>query len=355
MNLRLNQSKEEIKIIIQHWIQILKIKLGWIYDFEKLIINYVKSFHLVTNIYLSCVNSIDYSTFDGGQFICSGLNNSTVRAWNMETNKQIRLFNGHLGIVYCVKFSQYHYYSSYNYIVCSSSYDKTIRFWDIKNNRQFVYAIEFLSFSGGRYLCSGSKDNTIRLWDIETSKSLSVFYGYISSVWCVDISPSQSNNNKSNNIGVIGERFAYGILKQLTTLKGHEQWIRCVKYGSNKLGISGCANTIFEVGGISNAICSGLLNNTIHFWDIRSNKKELSATGGNGILLNTLMTVCMALICAMAHSMAAFIFGNSIQQNFNEYIKYFYSKSTNMFFSFNILFERAYFILIFQLYKEFFM
>ncbi|ETO02247.1 hypothetical protein RFI_35189, partial [Reticulomyxa filosa] len=62
-----------------------------------------------------------------------------------------------------------------------------------------VYGIEFSPFNDSRYLCSGSYDKTIRLWDIETSKSLHVFNGHENTVWCVDISPLQSNNNKDDN------------------------------------------------------------------------------------------------------------------------------------------------------------
>ncbi|ETO13412.1 hypothetical protein RFI_23963 [Reticulomyxa filosa] len=80
------------------------------------------------------------------------------------------------------------------------------------------------------YLCSGSGDKTICTCDVETSKLLHVFNGHKNTVWCVDISPLQSNknndNNKSNNIGLIGvmyiqfvlghliKPFEYGILKQ---------------------------------------------------------------------------------------------------------------------------------------------
>ncbi|ETO03496.1 hypothetical protein RFI_33911, partial [Reticulomyxa filosa] len=104
---------------------------------------------------------------------------------------------------------------------------------------------------------------------------------------------------------------------QLNVFKGHEYWISCVKYGSNELGNIGGANTILsgshdksvrlwdirsgeqiqvfnghtssvytveyspfvvdsiEVSGSSNVICSGSNDDTIRFWDIRSNKKEL--------------------------------------------------------------------------------
>ncbi|ETO06133.1 hypothetical protein RFI_31263 [Reticulomyxa filosa] len=278
------------------------------------------------------MNSIDYPTFGDCQFICSGSDDTTVRVWDIETNKQIQLFSGHSDSVYCVKFSPYHY-NTYNLnVICSSSYDKTIRFWDVKGNRQLklfngnrfgVYGIEFSPFNGGKYLCSGFDD-----WNIRA-------------VWCVDISPLQSNsinNSKSNSVGVIGGNgyticsgsFDYTVriwdietTKQFIVFKGHEYYVRSAKYGSNELGNIDGANTILsgsydksvrlwdirsgkqiqvfnghtnivytaeyspfvvnneEVSGTSNVVCSGSADNTIRFWDIRSNKKELYVINGD--------------------------------------------------------------------------
>ncbi|ETO35062.1 WD-40 repeat protein, partial [Reticulomyxa filosa] len=138
----------------------------------------------------------------------------------------------------------------HRHVICSSSYDNTIRFWDFKHNKQLqvfnehkggVCGIEFSSFNGGRYLCSGSYDITIRLWDVETSKSLHIFNGHKSVV---------RNNNKSNNIGVIGGN-GYTICsgssdntiriwdtettKQLNVFEGYADYVNSVKYGSNEL------------------------------------------------------------------------------------------------------------------------
>ncbi|ETO19416.1 hypothetical protein RFI_17814 [Reticulomyxa filosa] len=342
--------KEDIKVIIQYWTRILNIKLGWIHELDKLVANYVitlfmfdtfrSSFKLLKTFtgHTDIIWSIDYSTFNGSQFICSGSADKTVRVWNVDANKQIQSFNGHLSYVYCVKFSHY-YYRRYRNVICFSSFDKTIRFWDFKNNQQlqvfnehtnYVAGIEFSTFNGGRYLCSGSGDNTIRLWDVEIAKSLHIFNGHTSTVWCVDISPFQSNNtdnNKSNTIGVIGGN-GYTICsgswdetiriwdiekaKQFIVFKGHKNGVWSVKYGSNELlntilsgsedksvrlwdirsgkqiqVFNGHTDQVFaveysplvvkniEVSGNSNVICSGSTDDTIRFWDIRSNKSQL--------------------------------------------------------------------------------
>ncbi|ETO18284.1 WD-40 repeat protein, partial [Reticulomyxa filosa] len=164
-------------------------------------------------------------------------------------------------------------------------------------------------------------------WDVETSKSLHIFNGHEKGVWCVDISPLQSNNNNgnNNNIGMIGGNgytICSGSLdktiqiwdiettKQIIVLKRHTNYVWSVKYGSNKLIntiLSGSQDKSVRLWDIrsgeqiqvfnghtsivwsveyspfviqnnsdnSNVICSGSLDNTIRFWDIRSNKKEL--------------------------------------------------------------------------------
>ncbi|ETO32040.1 hypothetical protein RFI_05077 [Reticulomyxa filosa] len=352
MQLSLLKEEEKVQIIIRYWVRILNIKLGWINDFDKLVVKYITitfmfdTFHLSSKLlktftgHTDTVWSIDYSTFDSDLYICSGSEDKTVRAWDVHTNKQIQLFN-HSHPVSCVKFSQHHYQNHCRYVICFSSDDNIIHFWDFKNNRQLqtfnghtdsVYGIKFSSFNSGGYLCSGSGDKTIRLWSFEASESLHVFNGHANAVWCVDISSPQNNNN-INDIGAIGGN-GYTICsgswdnticiwdiettKQLIVFKGHENIVKSVKYslniGANTIlsgsndksvrlwdirsgqqiqifnGHTGYVNAVeyspfivdnIEIGGSPNVICSGSRDNTIRFWDIRSNKKELYAVNGN--------------------------------------------------------------------------
>ncbi|ETO35955.1 hypothetical protein RFI_01108 [Reticulomyxa filosa] len=226
----LKQSKEEEIQIIIH--RILNIKLGWIKDFDKLVANYVSTFFTLDTFistskllktfigHAGVVCSIDYSTLDGDQLICSVSHDKTVRVWDFDNNKQIQSFTEHSNYVFCAKFSPYHYYNYHQNVICSLSFDKTIR-----------------------------------LWDAETSKLLHFFNGHEDVVCCVDILSLRSNNNndgnnKMNNIGIIGGN-GYAVCsgsfdntvriwdiettKQFNVFKGHEHWVRSVKYGSNEL------------------------------------------------------------------------------------------------------------------------
>ncbi|ETN98000.1 WD-40 repeat protein, partial [Reticulomyxa filosa] len=117
--------------------------------------------------------------------------------------------------------------------------DKTIRIWDIETTKQsitfkghqgIVRSVKYGLNELRNIILSGAEENTIRLWDIRSGEQIQVFNGHTYWVWDVEYSPFVIKN-------------------------GNE-----------------------TVGG--NVICSGSFDNTIRFWDIRSNKKELHLIKG---------------------------------------------------------------------------
>ncbi|ETO35283.1 WD-repeat protein [Reticulomyxa filosa] len=211
--------------------------MGWIRGFDKIIINYVAIVLMLDTFcsnskliktftgYPNRVYSIDYYKYDNSQFLYFGTIDKIVHVWDVESNTQIKSFNGHSSSIYCVKFSPYHCYNN-----------NLIRFWDIKDNRQLQ-----------------------NLMDIQKVFLELNFHHLMVNIY---ISPLQSNNN-NNNIGIIG---SYDEIIQI--FNGHTRPVKVVEYSS------------FITNNNSNVICSGSMDNTIRFWDIRLNKNELNLIKG---------------------------------------------------------------------------
>ncbi|ETO02487.1 hypothetical protein RFI_34943, partial [Reticulomyxa filosa] len=258
----------------------------------------------------NCVNAIDYFEFGDCKLICSGSDDKIVRVWNIENNKQIQLFDD-------IKIRQLQVF---------------------KEQCVPVRRMEFSTFNCDRYLCSVSLDKTIRLLDAEAFKILHIFNGHEGGVRSIDISPlhiNYKNKNKNNSVGVIGGN-GYKIFsgsddktiriwyiettKQLNVFKGHDMVVKIQYYLAHGISVrlwdtrSGPQIQVFnghithlnvvdyapfvidniEINNISSVICSGSWDNTIRFWDIRSNKKELyvmKESDHNGILYLKFITI----------------------------------------------------------------
>ncbi|ETO34699.1 WD repeat-containing protein, partial [Reticulomyxa filosa] len=100
-----------------------------------------------------------------------------------------------------------------------------------KGHDAWIRSVKYGSNELLNIILSGSDDYSVRLWDIRSGKQIQVFDGHKNSVWAVEYSPFAVHNT--------------------------------------------------EVGSCSDVICSGSKDNTIRFWDIRSNKKELHVINGD--------------------------------------------------------------------------
>ncbi|ETN97790.1 G-protein beta WD-40 repeats containing protein [Reticulomyxa filosa] len=148
---------------------------------------------------------IEFSPFHGGKYLCSGAFNNTVDLWDIETSKSLHVFNGHKDTVWCVAFSPLQNkcigaIGGNGYNICSGSWDNTIRVWDIETTKQLILfdkhedGVNDIKY-GFNTILSGASDTTVRLFDIRSNQQIEIFNGHRSSVNAVEYSPFIDNSN----------------------------------------------------------------------------------------------------------------------------------------------------------------
>jgi GTPase SAR1 family protein len=137
--------------------------------------------------HVSGINSVAFS--HDGIYALSGSDDRTLRLWDVESGRCLRVFEGHSDIVWSVAFS------GDSRLALSGSADRTLRLWDVESGRCLrVFeghsaSVSSVAFSGdSRLALSGSDDNTARLWDVESGRCLRVFEGHSDTVWSVAFS-----------------------------------------------------------------------------------------------------------------------------------------------------------------------
>ncbi|MCH8148029.1 MAG: hypothetical protein IH987_08560 [Planctomycetes bacterium] len=115
----------------------------------------------------------------------------SLKLWDVETNKQVRRFEGHTAGITSVVFSPD------GNKALSGGHDGTVRLWEVETGKElhrfeghtgWVYGVAF-SPDGGQVL-SGSSDRTLRLWDVKTKKPIRQFEGHTDAVMSVALSPN---------------------------------------------------------------------------------------------------------------------------------------------------------------------
>lgn len=201
---------------------------------------------------------------EDSKYAISACGDTTLKLWERNTGKLIRILEGHEGRVRSVSITKDGKYA------ISASDDSTLKIWSIKTgkeirtpiNHPYVRAVTVTP--DGKYAVSASYDSTLKVWEIETGREKHNLKGHLYGVWGVAVTEDgkyavSASDDKTLKIWEIETG------RLLRTLKGHSGWVRSVAITYNK-----------------KYVISGSLDKTLKVWDFETGQEIRSLEGHSG-------------------------------------------------------------------------
>jgi len=243
----------------------------------------------------AAVRSVVFSP--DGQRALSGSKDKTVRLWDVESGRCLRVLESHTNSVRSVA------WSPDGQRALSGSEDHTVRLWDVQSGRCLrvleghTDCVRSVAWSpdGGRAL-SGSEDKTIRLWDVQSGGCLRVLQGHKSEVFSVAWSPDGLHALSGTKEGII-RVWDIQSGRCLQVLEGHTNMVMSVAWSPNgQSALSGSGDKTVRLWDIESGRCvrvlddhadsvysvawspdglralSGSFDKTVRLWDIASGR-----------------------------------------------------------------------------------
>jgi WD40 repeat protein len=186
-----------------------------------------------------------------GKTLASASYDRTARLWDVAGGQAIRTFNGHAGIVVSVAFSPD------GKRLLTTSADQTARVWEVATGTELLQlqghekTVEAGAFShDGKLIATGSQDKMVSLWDAAGGKELKKLEGHTSEVHGVAFSPDDKRL-------ISGGYDIRGRLWDVTTGKPLGELVQ----------VSGIGAVVFSPDGKRAAMTSGW-ENVVAMWDV---------------------------------------------------------------------------------------
>lgn len=215
---------------------------------------------------------------------------TTVRAWDMATHKNVVIYRGHNYPVWdidCCSLGPY---------FATASQDRTAKLWlldraypvrTFAGHNMDVDSVRF--HPNCNYVATGSSDRTVRLWSVQDGKMVRMFQGHRGSIFALAFSPSG----------------------QLLASAGEDRRIKIwdLSTGSLFKELRGHMDTVYSLcfNRDSSVLVSGGLDSHIRAWDIRKGVNNNTTADGHASpeLLGSFVTKSTNLlaVCYSVHNL----------------------------------------------------
>jgi F-box and WD-40 domain protein CDC4 len=174
---------------------------------------------------------------DGRPIAVSGSRDYTLRVWDIEKGRMLRVLDGHEQSVRCIEVVG-------NQVV-SGSYDYTCRLWDIdtgeclqvfEGHYHQIYAVAF----DGHRVISGSLDSTVRVWDAMTGECTAILQGHTSLVGQLQLDGDRLVTGGSDGRVIVFDLNDFSCVHRLCA---HDNSVTCLQFDDRYIvsgGNDGC-------------------------------------------------------------------------------------------------------------------
>jgi small GTP-binding protein len=199
--------------------------------------------------------SYSYAFSTDGKRVLMAARDKTVRLWDVETGRCLRVLEGHTDELYSVA------WRADQRRALSGSRNEPVRLWDVdagcylgvlEGHNGEVWGLAW-SADQCRAL-SGATDRTVRLWDVEAGRCLRVLEGHTAGVWSVAWSTDQrhalsGSDDKSLRVWDLETGYC------LRVLEGHRNGVRAVAWSADQ-----------------RLALSGSWDDTVRLWDVETGR-----------------------------------------------------------------------------------